>query len=132
MGFTPDGLPIAGPLADLPSEPDPRPGIDPTPIAPDAADRVWLCAGFTGHGMSLGVATATLTAHALAATFPDQPASPRPATTDSPAADLADVLAPDDAERAAAAFAPARFARSAATDPTGTDATAPDPTRSLG
>ncbi|MCA9288551.1 MAG: FAD-binding oxidoreductase, partial [Phycisphaerales bacterium] len=37
MGFTADGLPLVGPIA--------------TPDLPDRA--VWLCAGFTGHGMSL-------------------------------------------------------------------------------
>lgn len=34
MGFSPDGLPLIGPV----------PGWD---------DRVWVCGGFTGHGMSL-------------------------------------------------------------------------------
>jgi gamma-glutamylputrescine oxidase len=35
MGFSPDGLPLIGPI----------PGLD---------DRVWFCGGFTGHGMSMG------------------------------------------------------------------------------
>lgn len=42
MGFSPDGLPLVGPV--------------------DQARRVWVCAGFTGHGMSLGFLTA---AHAV-------------------------------------------------------------------
>lgn len=43
MGFAPSHLPVVGPLDD---------------------PRIWVCAGFTGHGMSLGhlVATQTLTA----------------------------------------------------------------------
>ena len=44
MGFTPDGLPLAGPTTD---------------------PRLWVCAGFTGHGMSLAHRTATLTARAM-------------------------------------------------------------------
>lgn len=42
MGFTPDGLPMVGPV-DVP-------GID--------HGAVWFCGGFTGHGMSLAVRTA--------------------------------------------------------------------------
>ena len=45
MGFTPDALPITGPT-------------DPT-------NRIWTCAGFTGHGMSLAYKTAQLTVNAL-------------------------------------------------------------------
>ncbi len=45
MGVTPDDLPIAGPA-----------GED---------SRVWVCAGFSGHGMSLGFATAQATAKAM-------------------------------------------------------------------
>ncbi|MEZ6233595.1 MAG: FAD-binding oxidoreductase [Phycisphaerales bacterium] len=42
MGFTPDGLPLVGPV-----------------VSPDLPDRsLWLCAGFTGHGMSLAARTA--------------------------------------------------------------------------
>lgn len=46
MGFTPDGLPLIGPVAGYPSR------------------NVWFCGGFTGHGMSLGFQTAN---HAVAA-----------------------------------------------------------------
>jgi glycine/D-amino acid oxidase-like deaminating enzyme len=42
MGFSPDGLPLVGPV--------------------DQGRSVWVCAGFTGHGMSLGFLTA---AHAV-------------------------------------------------------------------
>ncbi len=45
MGFTQIGLPITGPVT---------PG-----------GRVWACAGFTGHGMSLGWRTAELTVGAM-------------------------------------------------------------------
>jgi len=41
MGFSPDGLPLVGPVRDL-----------------DARGRVHFCGGFTGHGMSLGAKTA--------------------------------------------------------------------------
>lgn len=47
MGFTPDALPRVGPI--------------------DGDDRVWVCAGFTGHGMSLAHLTATRGALALLA-----------------------------------------------------------------
>lgn len=47
MGFTPDGLPIAGPI--------------------DEAGRIWTCAGFTGHGMSLAFETARRTVEAVLA-----------------------------------------------------------------
>lgn len=46
MGFTPDGLPLAGQV-----DPD-----DP---------RLWICAGFTGHGMSLAHELATRTVDAM-------------------------------------------------------------------
>jgi len=42
MGFSPDGLPVIGPT--------PVDGVD--------DGRVWFCGGLTGHGMSLGYATA--------------------------------------------------------------------------
>ncbi|MEQ8769708.1 MAG: FAD-binding oxidoreductase [Phycisphaerales bacterium] len=44
MGFSPDGLPLVGPVGD---------------------DRVWACVGFTGHGMSLGHRTARHAARAM-------------------------------------------------------------------
>lgn len=44
MAFTPDHLPITGPTAD---------------------PRVWVCGGFTGHGMSLGFTTARRTVDAM-------------------------------------------------------------------
>lgn len=53
MGFAPEGLPVVGPMPD-------RPGL-------------WVCAGFTGHGMSLGHLTAT---RAVAAMLEDQTALP--------------------------------------------------------
>lgn len=46
MGFTPDGLPLVGPV----------PGY--------SSRNVWFCGGFTGHGMSLGFQTAN---HAVSA-----------------------------------------------------------------
>jgi len=46
MGFSPDGMPLIGPL----------PGRD---------RRVWFCGGFTGHGMSLGVRAARAAVEAL-------------------------------------------------------------------
>ena len=56
MAFTPDGLPLVGPVA------PPTPG-DLTAGASDPTDdggdhRLWVCAGFNGHGMSLGFETA--------------------------------------------------------------------------
>lgn len=45
MGFSPDGLPLAGPVGELVGS-----GV--------FGDAVWFIGGFTGHGMSLGVATA--------------------------------------------------------------------------
>lgn len=48
MGFTRTGLPIAGPVG-----------------GSEHADRLWVCAGFTGHGMSLAHITATQTALAM-------------------------------------------------------------------
>ena len=43
MGFSPDGLPLVGPVS-----------------GPGWSDRVWYCGGFTGHGMSLAHRTAAL------------------------------------------------------------------------
>lgn len=40
MGFSPDGLPLVGPLPEFP------------------AGNVWFCGAFTGHGMSMGFRTA--------------------------------------------------------------------------
>lgn len=62
MGFTPAGLPLAGPT-DHPA--------------------VWVCCGFTGHGMSLAHRTATHTAWALLS------GAPLPAWADSPQASSA-------------------------------------------
>ena len=45
MGFSPDGLPLAGPVGELVGK-----GV--------FGDAVWFIGGFTGHGMSLAVATA--------------------------------------------------------------------------
>ena len=45
MGFSPDGLPICGPSVE--------------------DDRVWVCGGFTGHGMSLGHLAARRTVAAM-------------------------------------------------------------------
>lgn len=52
MGFTPDGLPIAGETS--------LPGV-------------WMCAGFNGHGMSLGHAAATLVADGVAKSLGREP-----------------------------------------------------------
>jgi gamma-glutamylputrescine oxidase len=57
MGFSPDGLPLIGPV----------PGSDP---------RVWFCGGFTGHGMSM----AYRAAHAAAAAMLDGAENPLPLT----------------------------------------------------
>lgn len=62
MGFSPDGLPLVGPVPDL----DPAHSFSPVQssslaqrASPDAPrSRVWFCGGFTGHGMSLGFNTA--------------------------------------------------------------------------
>jgi len=48
MGFSPDGLPMVGPV----------PGFDPH-------GRIWFCGGFTGHGMSMGFKTAHVAAAAM-------------------------------------------------------------------
>lgn len=47
MGFSPDGLPLVGPVRGFPG------------------GRVWFCGGFTGHGMSMGFRTARLAAEAM-------------------------------------------------------------------
>lgn len=49
MGFSPDGMPILGPV--------------PGPLG--ESGRVWFCGGFTGHGMSLGFRTAQAAARAV-------------------------------------------------------------------
>lgn len=52
MGFSPDGLPLIGPI----------------PGAAGATDsRIWFCGGFTGHGMSMGYRAA----HAAVASMLD-------------------------------------------------------------
>ena len=56
MGFSPDGLPLVGPLDDQ------RP-------------NVWFCGGFTGHGMSMGFRTAKLAVEAM---FAGERAHPNP------------------------------------------------------
>lgn len=53
MGFSENGLPVVGPMAE--------------------DERVWVCAGFTGHGMSLGHLTAT---HAVRAMLVEREAMP--------------------------------------------------------
>ncbi|MEM1185467.1 MAG: FAD-dependent oxidoreductase [Planctomycetota bacterium] len=58
MGFSPNGLPIVGPTPD--------------------DERVWVCAGFTGHGMSLGHLAGRRTAAAMLG------AAPRPELFDPP------------------------------------------------
>lgn len=50
MGFTSDDLPLVGPLPQEENLPE---------------SRVWICGGFTGHGMSLGHRTATIAAKAM-------------------------------------------------------------------
>lgn len=45
MGFSPDELPMAGPL--------------------DDAGRLWFCGGYTGHGMSMAFRTATTAVRAM-------------------------------------------------------------------
>jgi gamma-glutamylputrescine oxidase len=47
MGFSPDGLPLVGPLPEFPG------------------GAVWFCGAFTGHGMSMGFRTATVAVHAM-------------------------------------------------------------------
>lgn len=46
MGFSPDGLPLVGPIR-------------------EDAPNIWFCGGFTGHGMSMGFRTAKLAVNAL-------------------------------------------------------------------
>lgn len=57
MGFSPDGMPLVGPVSD--------------------DDSVWFCGGFTGHGMSLAYRTA---AGAVAAMLDGSDADPLAAT----------------------------------------------------
>ena len=47
MGFSPDGLPLIGPVAEWPS------------------GRVWFCGGFTGHGMSMAYKAAAVAVGAM-------------------------------------------------------------------
>jgi len=56
MGFSRDGLPLVGPVAEDP--------------------RVWFCGGFTGHGMSLGVRTARDAVEAMLGLSPSLFAAP--------------------------------------------------------
>ncbi|MFG0292409.1 MAG: NAD(P)/FAD-dependent oxidoreductase [Phycisphaerales bacterium JB050] len=51
MAFTPDGLPLAGPLV--------------TDDSQSPSNSPWICAGFTGHGMSMAHDLATRTALAM-------------------------------------------------------------------
>lgn len=53
MGFTQDHQPVVGPILKLNQQDDPFAELD-----PEVAARVWVCAGFTGHGMSLGFGVA--------------------------------------------------------------------------
>lgn len=53
MGFTGDGLPLTGPISETGSQ--------------------WICAGFHGHGMSLGAPTARLTVEAMVTERSDPP-----------------------------------------------------------
>ncbi|MBC7835659.1 MAG: FAD-binding oxidoreductase [Phycisphaerales bacterium] len=53
MGFSPDGLPLVGPIGGG--------GGDEA----DRAGRVWFCGGFTGHGMSMAYRTAQLAIAAM-------------------------------------------------------------------
>jgi glycine/D-amino acid oxidase-like deaminating enzyme len=57
MGFSPDGMPLVGPVG--------------------ASDSVWFCGGFTGHGMSLAYRTG---AGAVAAMLDGSDADPLAAT----------------------------------------------------
>ncbi len=50
MGFTRDGLPLVGPI---------------DAVSGGSGGRVWLCAGFTGHGMSMAYRTAHLAVAAM-------------------------------------------------------------------
>ncbi len=76
MAFTPDGLPITD-AAPLPGHTDPDP-------------RLWLCAGFNGHGMSLAH---RLAQHTVAAMLQEEP--PRhPLTRFLPPPPQPDDLAP--------------------------------------
>lgn len=55
MGFSPDGLPLIGPVPDFAAPASPAP----------TSARVWFCGGFTGHGMSLGFKTARAAVRAM-------------------------------------------------------------------
>ncbi|MEM8835201.1 MAG: FAD-binding oxidoreductase [Planctomycetota bacterium] len=79
MGFTPDGLPIAGETS--------LPGV-------------WVCAGFNGHGMSLGHATASIVAHQVATSLGCSPS-------------MSDELPGEVAERVRGLLRPGRFAATA-------------------
>lgn len=54
MGFSPDGLPVIGPVprSGRTTPPTNRPG-SPVASCADPSGRIWFCGGFTGHGMSL-------------------------------------------------------------------------------
>ena len=52
MGFTPDGLPLLGPIDDAGR---------PAPLD----NPIWLCAGYTGHGMSMAFKAAHEAARAM-------------------------------------------------------------------
>jgi glycine/D-amino acid oxidase-like deaminating enzyme len=67
MGFTPDHLPLVGPIAP-PSDP---------PSTPEAPN-VHLLAGFTGHGMSLAPAAAEIALHHIARSLGCQNPPPPP------------------------------------------------------
>lgn len=54
MGFSPDGLPLIGPL-------------EPTGAQVWPAGRVWFCGGFTGHGMSMAYRSARAAVEAMLA-----------------------------------------------------------------
>lgn len=69
MGFTADSLPLVGPI--------------------DTTNRVWLCAGFNGHGMSMAYRTAQIAVNAMLDGEPNPfpldrlqslPVAPRPST----------------------------------------------------
>ncbi len=72
MAFTPDGLPLVGPV-DLPCAPD---LTAPETLLSAGDDRLWVCAGFTGHGMSLGYETARRTVNAMLGTSGDADIGP--------------------------------------------------------
>lgn len=62
MGFSPDGLPLIGPV---PGSSSSSSSSSLVPSAKRPVPTPWFCGGFTGHGMSMGYQAAHEAVHAL-------------------------------------------------------------------